>query len=266
MSGSPARPSLAALRDYVFQRAAPIGISNRHIHLSGAHVATLFGAGQCLTRRRDITQRGQYSCEETLTVATPKGVLREVRVMGPARPATQVELAASDLRRLGLPAVLRASGDARDTPGCVLIGPRGTLELQSGVIVPERHLHMAPRDAAQFGVGEEQRVRVAVPGPRGGVLNDVLVRIDEHYVLELHLDTDEAHALLARAGDLTYLIDEAKLGIDLNLRLARPPGGRRLMTESDLRQTLRKQGRVRIPPDVLLTPSARDLARRMKLG
>ncbi len=257
--------TLLALQDYVFHRPVPVGVSNRHVHLSDADIALLFGPGHVLTHRRDITQRGQFSCQEVVTVATAAGVLRDVRVMGPSRPRSQVELAPTDARALELRAPLRASGDTDDTPGCFLIGPQGSVDLAAGVLIPERHLHMSPRDAAFFGVAQGDRLRVAVPGQRGGVLADVLVRVHERFVLELHLDTDEAGALLARNGDLIYVVDEEKLGVDLNLRLARPPGGRRLMTESELQRIVRTEGRVRIPHGVILTPSALDLARRLKL-
>ena len=265
MSERNAPPTLLALQDYVFHRPVPVGVSNRHVHLCDADISRLFGPRHLLSKRRDIVQKGKFSCQEVVTVATSAGVLRDVRVMGPSRARTQVELAPSDARELGLRAPLRPSGDTNDSAGCVLIGPKGSIDLAAGVLIPERHLHMSPRDTAFFGVAQGDRLRVAVPGRRGGLLADVLVRVHERFVLELHLDTDEAGALLARNGDLTYVVDDERLGVDLNLRLARPPGGRRLMTESELRRVVRTEGRVRIPHGVLLTPSARDLARRLKL-
>jgi len=173
-----------------------VSISARHCHLTDAHVETLFGPGHTLTPQKDLYQDGFYAAEETVMVVGPrKRMLPSVRVLGPTRPHSQVELAFTDAISLGLQVPVRHSGDIEGTPGCVLVGPRGVVELDQGVIRAARHVHMNFADCERFGVqkGDYMKLRIEAPYSTT-VLEDVLVRADETSKLEVHIDTDEGNA------------------------------------------------------------------------
>jgi len=185
-----------------------VGISNRHIHLSQEHIEVLFGAGYTLTKMKDLSQPGQFASEETVTLIGPKGSLPGVRVLGPARKASQVELTGTDTFKLGVKPPVRDSGKLEDTPGIDVEGPKGRVHLDQGVIVAARHIHMTPQDATKYSLRDGDHVRVAVPGPRGGVLEQVLIRVNPDYALDLHLDTDEGNAFgLVNGQQLDVLLD-----------------------------------------------------------
>ncbi|MCA9627093.1 MAG: acetate/propionate family kinase [Myxococcales bacterium] len=187
---------LAKLDDQVERGLSiPIAISARHIHLTDDAVTTLFGEGHRLTPRKDLSQPGQYACEETLTVVGPKGRLERVRVLGPTRGKNQVEVSRTDEFKLGVDAPVRDSGDTKDSPGVTLIGPEGSLTLDSGLICARRHIHMTPADAERFGVRNKDVVEVAIDSDgRDLVFGDVLIRVSDKYRLEMHIDTDEGNA------------------------------------------------------------------------
>lgn len=173
----------------------PIETSARHIHLSQEDFETLYGPGSTLTYIKELSQPGQYACKERLTVAGPKGRFDNVVILGPFRSATQVEISVTDARRLGIPAVIRQSGDISGTPGCTLIGPYGSLELQEGVIVAKRHIHMTPLDAVRAHVKDNDIVFVITTSyERSLIFSDVVVRVSPSYSLAMHVDTDEANA------------------------------------------------------------------------
>lgn len=172
----------------------PVGISNRHIHLSQEHIEALFGTGHSLTKMKDLSQPGQFACEETVTLIGPKGALQGVRVLGPARKASQVELTGTDTFKIGVKPPVRDSGKLEETPGIDVEGPKGRVRMDQGVIVAARHIHMTPQDATKYSLKDRDHVRVAVPGPRGGILEKVLVRVNPDYALDLHVDTDEGNA------------------------------------------------------------------------
>lgn len=172
----------------------PVGISNRHIHLSQEHIEALFGAGYTLTKTKDLSQPGQFACEETVTLIGPKGKIPGVRILGPARKASQVELARTDTFKLGVKPPVRDSGKIEGTPGIDVEGPKGLVHMNEGVIIAARHIHMTPEDAMKYSVEDGEHVSAIVPGPRGGVLERVLVRINPNYALDLHVDTDEGNA------------------------------------------------------------------------
>ncbi|MCM2139690.1 phosphate propanoyltransferase [Vagococcus fluvialis] len=176
-------------------KIVPVGISNRHIHLSQQAVIKLFGEGYELTQLKPLSQTGQFACKECVTLCGPKGVIEKVRVLGPVRQETQVEILMSDTFKLGVPGKVRMSGDIRNTPGLTLIGPKGSLELEEGVIVASRHIHMSEEEAAAFNVIDKEEVSLKVPGIRGGLLDHVMIRVDKSFKLECHLDTDEANAM-----------------------------------------------------------------------
>ena len=172
-----------------------VSISARHIHLTDEHVETLFGPGKTLTVMKDLYQDGFFASEETLMVVGPrKRMLPAVRILGPTRPDSQVELAFTDCISLGIDAPVRPSGNIENTPGCVLVGPKGVVELKKGVIRAERHVHMSPEDAEYYGVKKNDRVCLRVNSPCKTTFEDVLVRPGEGLKLEVHLDTDEGNA------------------------------------------------------------------------
>jgi propanediol utilization protein len=184
----------------------PISSSVRHIHLSQKHVEALYGPGHTLTPKADLSQPGQYACEEVLTLAGPKGQVPKVRVLGPVRDETQVEISRTDEFTLGIDAPIRPSGQIKGTPGLRLLGPKGEVNLEHGVIQAQRHIHMSPADAERFGVKDKDWVMVRVGGERGIVFDDVLVRVNKDYRLDMHLDTDEANAADLHPGSMGLLI------------------------------------------------------------
>ena len=173
----------------------PLGISNRHIHLSQQDIEALFGTGYQLTNMKELVQPGQYACKETLTVCGPKGAIEKVRVLGPARKQTQVEILMGDTFKLGVKGEVRMSGVLDGTPGVTLVGPKGSVQIPEGVIVAKRHIHMSSADAARFGVQDGQIIDLECDGTRAGMLHDVVIRANDTSRLECHLDTEEANAL-----------------------------------------------------------------------
>ena len=172
-----------------------IETSARHVHLTKEHIEILFGQGHELTLKKDLSQPGQFACEERVTVVGPKKELAGVSVLGPARPASQVELSATDARSIGLGIAIRESGDIAGTPACKLVGPCGEVELAEGVIVAKRHIHMTPEDAEKLGVCDKQIVAVkAESAERSCIFEDVVVRVNKNFALAMHVDTDESNA------------------------------------------------------------------------
>jgi len=172
-----------------------LSVSARHVHLTDEHVETLFGPGHRLTPMKDLYQEGFYAAEETVMVVGPrKRMLPTVRVLGPTRPASQVELAFTDGISLGIDLPVRPSGKTDGTPGCVLVGPRGVVELKQGVIRAERHVHMNPTDARYYGVKTGDRMSLRVHSACTTIFEGLLVRAEEGIKLEVHLDTDEGNA------------------------------------------------------------------------
>ncbi len=208
-----AREALRAVsRSYITQvlqaqRQAPfpVEVSAHHIHLTQAHVEALFGKGHQLTKHADLSQPGQYACTEQLTVVGPKGKVERVRVLGPVRKYTQIEIAMTEQFKLGVQPPVRESGDIADTPGCTLEGPAGSMAVDRGVICALRHIHMTPADALRYGVRDKSVVRVRIAGDRELVFGDVLVRVDPNSSLAMHIDTDEANAAAVNSGAQGYI-------------------------------------------------------------
>ncbi|MBN1337533.1 MAG: phosphate propanoyltransferase, partial [Deltaproteobacteria bacterium] len=172
---------------------------------SQAHVETLFGPGHTLTFRAPLLQPGQFACEETVDLVGPKGRVDRVRVLGPVRPSTQVEISRTEEYRLGVDAPVRQSGDVRGSPGITIEGPVGSVQLDEGVICAMRHIHMTPEDALGYGLRDGDEIRVRVDGTshlRSLVFGDVVVRVHPDYRLEMHLDTDEANAAEITPGTM----------------------------------------------------------------
>jgi putative phosphotransacetylase len=172
--------------------------SARHVHLSAEHIAILFGEGATLTHKKDLSQPGQYACAEKLTVVGPKGSIK-ASILGPTRPASQVELSLTDARSIGVNALIRESGDIAGTQGCKLVNPETGAEyvLTEGVIAAKRHIHLTPEAAAEFGVADKEIVSVKIDSERSAVLGDVVIRVSDKFAPAMHIDTDEANAACA---------------------------------------------------------------------
>ena len=172
-----------------------IETSARHIHVSQADLETLFGAGYELTKKKDLSQPGQFACEERVAVIGPKGEFKGVSILGPVRPDSQLEISLTDARSIGVQALVRESGDIEGTNGCKLVGPKGEVTLDKGVIAAKRHIHMTPEDAAEYGVVDKQVVSVKISGTgRETIFGDVVCRVSEKFALAMHIDTDESNA------------------------------------------------------------------------
>lgn len=169
--------------------------SARHVHVTAADLAVLFGEGYELTVKKMLSQPGQFASNERVTIVGPKGELANVSILGPVRSATQVELALTDARKIGIVAPVRESGDIAGTPGCKLVGPKGEVEITEGVIAAKRHIHFTPADAAEAGVADKQVVSVKVDTDgRSLIFGDVVVRVSEKFAAAMHIDTDESNA------------------------------------------------------------------------
>ena len=208
-----AREALRALsRSYITrvleaQKQEPflVEISAHHIHLTQEHVEALFGKGHQLTKHTDLSQPGQYACKEQLTIVGPKGRVERVRILGPARKYTQVEIAMTEQFKLGIDPPIRESGDIANTPGCTLESANGSVPIDNGVICALRHVHMTPEDALRYGVRDKSFVRVRIAGDRELIFGDVLVRVDPSFKLAMHIDTDEGNAANVKTGEHGYI-------------------------------------------------------------
>ncbi|MDR2209563.1 MAG: phosphate propanoyltransferase [Azoarcus sp.] len=175
-------------------RKVPIGISNKHLHLSEKDLATLFGEGYQLTSYKALVQPGQYAANEQVDIHGPKGSFKNIRIIGPTRPKTQVEVSLTDARALGIDPPVRESGKLDGSPGVKLVGPKGEVELESGAIVALRHIHLSPEQAREAGLQDKDLVDVKTYGKRPLIFEDVLIRSGEGHFREFHIDTDEANA------------------------------------------------------------------------
>ncbi|MBU7008578.1 phosphate propanoyltransferase [Phosphitispora fastidiosa] len=183
-----------------------VRISGRHIHISPKDLELLYGPGYNLTKYRDLAQPGQYAAKETLTVVGPKGVIEGIRILGPIRDKTQVEISGTDGYHLGMEPPVRDSGNIAGTPGIVLVGPYGAVTLKEGVILAATHIHMSPDDAVKLKLKNGDRVQVLVDGERDLIFTEVLVRVDKSFITEMHVDTDEANAAVIEDGDYVTII------------------------------------------------------------
>ncbi len=240
-------------------RSVPIGVSNRHIHVSPEDFEQLCGAGKQPTPEHPIRQPGQFAARERIRVVGPKGAIDAVRIVGPARATTQVELAAGDCRAIGIEAPIRGSGHTTGSAAVRLEGPIGSLELSEGAIVPARHLHLAPADAARLGFADGDRVTVALGhGDRRGTLPDVLVRTGEKHATELHVDTDEALAFGVSTGDTASIVGRPRPKRATAGRSSRP-----LVTERDVSRLAAGGETLCDAGPYLVTPAARDRAKAL---
>lgn len=190
----------------------PVGISGRHAHVTKEHLEILFGAGYELTILKELSQPGQYAAEEKIDVVSPDGrVLEGVRILGPTRKGTQIEISQSDAIRYKFVAPVRSSGDTSGSGKAKLIGPKGEVEINEGVIIADRHIHFSPEDALTFGVKDRDVVSIKIDGIKAGLLDNVLCRVHESFRLDCHLDTDDGSAFMLRNGDMVSLVKKYQI-------------------------------------------------------
>lgn len=186
-----------------------VGVSNHHVHLKESDFKILFGDVP-LEKEKELHQPGQFASTSCLTLKTDKGEINKVRVMGPFREYTQVEISRTDAYRLGLVPPIRTSGDIQESSPITLVGPKGILELKEGCILADRHIHMLPKQAQLYGLQDLEEVEVMLPGEKGGILFHVKLRISEDAYFEMHLDTDDANAHNIKSGMLAKIVDKKK--------------------------------------------------------
>lgn len=181
--------------------------SARHVHVSEKDLETLFGKGYKLTPKKELSQPGQFACEERVLLRGPKNEMKGVSILGPCRKETQVEVSLTDARTLGVAAAIRESGDIEGTAGITLVGPAGELTIDKGVIAAKRHIHMTKADAAEFGIEDKQIVSVKVnTDGRSLIFGDVVCRVSDSYALAMHIDTDESNAACVKPGTMGEII------------------------------------------------------------
>ncbi len=197
------------------ERRVPLGLSNKHIHLSQEDLDALFGEGYELTPKKFLVQPGQFAAVEKVDIVGPKNTLKGVRVLGPVRSETQLEISIADGVKLGIHQVpIRLSGDLENTPGFTIIGPKGTVVKERGMIVAERHIHLSTEEGANYNLKDGDIVSVRLKGPRGLVFNNVLVRVGDKHKMEMHIDVEEGNAAGARNSQLACIVDPATATTD----------------------------------------------------
>ena len=185
-----------------------LGISARHLHVTQEHLEILFGPGAQLTPMKYLVQPGQFAAEEKVTLITPKGNLPNLRIIGPVRPQTQVELAIADARKIGLNPPIRNSGDLTGSSPVTIVGPQGQIEISEGVIIAARHLHLAPETAEKYGIKDKDIVKLKFPGERALIFENVFTRVSTACADEIHIDTDEGNACCTENDMLITVIKE----------------------------------------------------------
>lgn len=235
----------------------PVGVSNRHLHITKEHFQKLYGTGTQLTKLRDISQKGQFAAHETVTLETPEGKLSNLRIIGPFRSQTQIELARTDAYRLRIDPPVKESGHLEGSTGGTLVGPKGRVELKVGIIIAARHIHFSPMDAKRFAVSNGDRVSIYMIGERGVMFTNVIARVRDDFVLDFHLDTDEANAANLRTGDFGYLIPKQSMA---QLANASMNGKRKVLTERMVSEMVGRGETIDDEQRFIITPAARDLA------
>jgi putative phosphotransacetylase len=268
---------LAKLTGYsiamVHPEPIPIGVSNRHLHLSKPDLDSLFGPDYQLQLQKDLRQPGQFAAVETVILAGPKGCLEKVRILGPVRKQTQVEISRGDAFRLGLNPPLRESGDIKGSEKVTIIGPKGTVQLKEGLIIAKRHIHMAPSDALKYEVTDGAGIQVKITGERGVVFDRVTVRVNPNFLLEFHLDTDEANAAGVGNGSFANLLTnhlqagtpqnpvESKGNPSMNPTPVKETVA--LVTEETVRQAWKDKKDIYVKEGALITPLAKDTIKEL---
>jgi putative phosphotransacetylase len=188
-------------------KKVPIGVSARHLHLTQEHVEVLFGTGAQLSELKPLSQPGQFAAKETVEILGPKGSLAKVRILGPARKATQLEVSRTDAFLLGANPPVRESGNIADTPGFRIVGPAGEVTVDQGMIVAARHIHFHTSDAQKWGIADKQQLKVRVGGNRVVVFERVIARVSDQFALDMHIDTDEGNAAGVSNGEYGEIVE-----------------------------------------------------------
>ena len=183
-----------------------VGVSNRHVHLKEEHLKILFGDDFKLEKKNDINQPGQYASTSVVTIKTDKNKIDKVRVLGPTRPYTQIEISKTDAYYLGLNPPIRNSGDLKGSSPITIIGPNGTLNLEEGCIIPTRHIHILPSQVKLYGLEGKEKVNVKLYGEKGGIITNVYLIVSDTSYFEMHIDTDDANAHLIKSGDIGEIL------------------------------------------------------------
>ena len=183
-----------------------IGVSNRHVHLTKEHLEILFGEGYELQKKVDINQPGQFAATDVVTLKTPKSEIPNVRILGPIRPYTQAEISKTDAFKLGLNPPVRDSGDLEGSEPITIIGPKGSIDIEEGCIIANRHIHILPAQMKEYGLEGKEFVDVKIFGEKGGILSNVKLKVTNEAYYELHIDTDDANAHLIKNGDIGEII------------------------------------------------------------
>lgn len=194
--------------NHIDSEPIPVGVFNRHVHLMQEDLEKLFGAGYELTKFEDLSQPGRFICKENVDVCGPNGTIEKVQILGPVRKASQVEILASDCLKLGIEAPVRLSGECAGTPGITLVGPKGSTQIESGVMVEKRHIHMSPADAERLSIQNGESVCIEGGGERGGILRNTIICVADGSILECHLDVDEANAMGLDSSSTVRIIHE----------------------------------------------------------
>ncbi|MDR1899722.1 MAG: phosphate propanoyltransferase [Treponema sp.] len=240
----------------------PVEVSARHVHLSPAAAAVLFGPGAALTEKRALSQPGEFLSDQRVRLIGPRGEIDNVAVLGPLRRTVQAEISATDARELGVDAPLRLSGDLSNAADIDITGPAGTLRAKGAAIIARIHLHLRPEDAVNYGVKNGDSVRVRVRGARPLVFEDVAVRVDEHFTPALHLDLDEANACLPGPAARAEILSDGGAPVSAVPCPAgqAEPSRPSLITETEARRMVQKcGGKISLPRGTILTPSAKDV-------
>lgn len=246
----------------------PIAVSARHVHLKQEHVEQLFGKGYILTKKSPLSQPGQFASNEQVTIVGSKQALHGVRILGPARDLSQVEISATDARILGVQAPLRLSGNIAQSGTITLVGPQGSITLQEGCIVAQAHIHMSPLDAQHFAVKDGEKVNVQLHTARPTVLQNIQVRVSENYALEMHIDTDEGNAAFVdkrTKGTILKSLSSIPTALDeppqrLTALATTELYTKRLLSEQDIAKHTTKK--IVIAKKTIVTALAQDLARK----
>ena len=183
-----------------------IGVSNRHVHLTKEHLEILFGKNYELKKKVDINQPGQFAATDVVTIKTDKSEIKNVRILGPIRNYTQVEISKTDSYTLGLNPPVRDSGDLKGSEAITIIGPNGSIDLEEGCIIPNRHIHITRNQAEYYGLAGTEKVDVKIFGEKGGIINNVYVKVTDEAFFELHIDTDDANSHLIKNGDIGEIL------------------------------------------------------------
>ncbi|MED3561951.1 phosphate propanoyltransferase [Bacillus xiapuensis] len=249
----------------------PIAVSARHCHLSQDDLEMLFGKGYELSKKADLSQPGQFAANETVVIVGPRGSIEKVRILGPARSLTQVEVSKTDAVKLGLNPPVRESGNIASSASITLVGPKGSVFKNEGLIIAQAHIHMHPDDAAHFGVENGEYVRIRTDGERPVSFEKVLIRVSPRYKLEMHIDTDEANSGLITSGQAGVLVKDGESQARPLATLKDPvqpmePGAvifqKNLLTKRDV-QALQSD-MISVRKGTIVTPLARDAARELK--